>query len=371
MTLIMHLLVVDDDSVFRAELADLLKDEGHSVTQAPSVPKALEALEGAAIDAILTDLKMPRQTGLDLMKQVRARYPRTRMVMVTGYATVDTAVQAMKVGAFDYISKPFTTEQLRTVLKSIQEDLAFSGDAGPVLRPVELARKLAQDGETEVLVACLDPPSESPHVSSLRLDPTDLAKVRDATEALLGKHPKVSVIIANLETVTQGRRIEDVTGFLSTLRSRLDGHGVLALGFDPRGVSGETALALQSTVAAPASHSTLDCLTSPIRRAAVRRLADGPATFSEVMRASGLDDTPKMSFHLRRLAEEGLVAHKDEVYTATARGLAAASLLADIDALSTRTGEGHMIFAMGTPAPPNGNSTTQSTPGRPRSGKTS
>lgn len=365
----MHLLIVDDDAVFRAELADLLKDEGHEVTVAPNVPKAMETLESIAVDGILTDLKMPRQTGLDLLKQVKARFPRIRVVMVTGYATVDSAVQAMKYGAFDYLSKPFTTDQVRSVLKTLQEDLAYSGDAGPVVRPIDLAHKLGAGGDTEVLVVALEPPAAAPHIVPLRLDPTDLAKIRDATEALLGKHEKVAVVIANVEVIARGRRIEDVTGFLMTLRSRLDGHGVLALGFDPREVSGETALALQATVAAPTAHATLDCLTSPIRRAAVRRLADGPASFSEVMRASGLDDTPKMSFHLRRLAEDGLISHKDEVYGLTARGLGAASLLADIDALSTRSGDSHMIFAMGTPVATTPSSGPSSTPSRGGGGR--
>ena len=71
----MRLLVVDDDAVFREDLAELLRDEGHEVAVAPSAPKALEALTEGEFEVVLTDLKMPRQSGLDLLRVVRQRWP--------------------------------------------------------------------------------------------------------------------------------------------------------------------------------------------------------------------------------------------------------------------------------------------------------
>ncbi|MCI4369577.1 MAG: response regulator, partial [Thermoplasmata archaeon] len=106
----MRLLIVDDDAVFREELSDILRDDGHEVHSAPSVPKAIEELEREDFDAVFSDLKMPRQSGLVLLRDVRQRWPQTLVVMITGFATVETAVDAMKLGAFDYIRKPFTID---------------------------------------------------------------------------------------------------------------------------------------------------------------------------------------------------------------------------------------------------------------------
>ena len=129
--------MVDDDAVFREELAELLRDERHEVTACPSVPKALEELAHGEFDAILSDLKMPRQGGLDLLREVRARYPSTPLVIVTGFATVETAVAAMKSGAAEYIQKPFKIDQVRDVLQHLEISEALRHSAhGDELRAV-------------------------------------------------------------------------------------------------------------------------------------------------------------------------------------------------------------------------------------------
>src|SRR5579871_1587329 len=127
----MRLLVVDDNSVFRQELGELLESEGHTVELAASVDQAVERLEAGIYDLVLTDLKMPRQTGMDLLRIVRERWPNVLTVMITGRAGIDTAVEAMRLGAFDYIAKPFRPDQLREMLQLAAAERTFvrAGDA--------------------------------------------------------------------------------------------------------------------------------------------------------------------------------------------------------------------------------------------------
>ena len=114
-----RLLVVDDEANMRTVLQGLLAREGYLVDTAPDGKSALEFLEriGGNVQAILTDLRMPGIDGMQLLAEVVKRYPGRPVVMLTAHGTVDTAVEAMKVGAFDFVTKPFDADELRAVIK--------------------------------------------------------------------------------------------------------------------------------------------------------------------------------------------------------------------------------------------------------------
>lgn len=117
------LLVVDDDEVFRTRLARALADRGYQVTTAASVDEALTRVEDAPEFAVI-DLRMPGKSGLELIKALKQKDPNTRMLMLTGYGSIPTAVEATKLGATGYLTKPADADD---VLK------ALTGEAQPVL----------------------------------------------------------------------------------------------------------------------------------------------------------------------------------------------------------------------------------------------
>ncbi|MFT7520397.1 MAG: two-component system response regulator HydG [Kiritimatiellia bacterium] len=119
------ILVVDDDRSNRMTLERLLKREGYAVTHAESGRKAMEQLRGSTVDLVLTDLKMPGMSGLDLLKAVRAVDPEVEVVVMTAYGTVETAVEAMKEGAYDFVSKPLKRIELVTTLRKALEKRAL------------------------------------------------------------------------------------------------------------------------------------------------------------------------------------------------------------------------------------------------------
>ena len=120
-----RILVVDDAVSTVEVLHRNLTAEGYSVLTANSVPDAVEVLSGALVDLVITDLKMPKVSGLDLVRHVRENCKDTEVMMITGYATVNGAVKAMKVGAEEYLAKPFTEQELFLAVRRTLDKLSL------------------------------------------------------------------------------------------------------------------------------------------------------------------------------------------------------------------------------------------------------
>ena len=114
-------LVVDDDDSNRTVLERILGREGFAVQHAASGREAMEVFRAEPVDLVLTDLKMPGMTGIDLLKAVRAVDPDVEVVVMTAYGTVETAVEAMKEGAYDFVAKPLKRIELLTCVRKALE----------------------------------------------------------------------------------------------------------------------------------------------------------------------------------------------------------------------------------------------------------
>jgi DNA-binding NtrC family response regulator len=116
-----HLLLVDDEESLRSVVAERLTDQGFEVTQASDGESALKALDGFAFDVIVSDLRLPGVDGREVIDAALTRYPGIVAIVVTGYGTVKDAVDMIKLGAADFISKPFQFDELMHVLSSALE----------------------------------------------------------------------------------------------------------------------------------------------------------------------------------------------------------------------------------------------------------
>jgi CheY-like chemotaxis protein/glycine cleavage system H lipoate-binding protein len=127
-----NILVVDDEPPVCKSVSSALATEGYNVESALSAEDALKKAEGADYEVIITDLMMPGLSGMDLLKIVVERMPGTKVIMITGYPSVKSAVQAMSLGAFDYIPKPFTPKELRgLVSRALESRRHQEGDITP------------------------------------------------------------------------------------------------------------------------------------------------------------------------------------------------------------------------------------------------
>jgi DNA-binding NtrC family response regulator len=115
----MNLLVVDDDQATRELCRDVAEQCGMKVISAATAEEAFEIIEGSAIDILLTDLKLPETSGLDLLKRVHDTHPEIAVIMLTQYGTIDSAVEATRMGAVDYVTKPFRIEELRARIEHV------------------------------------------------------------------------------------------------------------------------------------------------------------------------------------------------------------------------------------------------------------
>ena len=114
------ILVVDDENGPRQALRMLLKEE-HDVLLASSVAEAMVVLAQTPIDIIITDIRMPTETGLDLLRKVRQHYPEVEVLILTGYGELDTALEAIEYGAFAYLEKPFDKDLMLQKIRACAE----------------------------------------------------------------------------------------------------------------------------------------------------------------------------------------------------------------------------------------------------------
>ena len=116
-----NILLIDDETIALSNLTHVLQREGYAVTACKSGEDGLAAIQKNAFDLILTDLKMPGIDGIEVLRHIRATTPDVPVIMITGHATLDSAVEAMKAGAYHYIAKPFRLAEAREVVRGALE----------------------------------------------------------------------------------------------------------------------------------------------------------------------------------------------------------------------------------------------------------
>src|SRR5271170_1894664 len=158
-----RILVVDDEESIREFFEIMLKREGYEVFTAPNGKEALEALKRQPADLIISDIQMPEMSGMELLSKVREMDPEMVVIMITAFGSTETAVEAMKLGAYDYVLKPFKIDEVKIIIRQALEKrslrmenvalkrelgtkYAFDniiGSAPPMLRIYEMVKRVA------------------------------------------------------------------------------------------------------------------------------------------------------------------------------------------------------------------------------------
>ena len=126
MAMPMRILIVDDDPLMRRSLCEVLSLEKYSCSGAADAREGLVRMKETPFDVLITDMKMPGMDGLDLLKKVKTDFPKTQVILVTGFGSIENAVEAMRVGAVDYITKPIIDDEIKLAIKRIAEERSMA-----------------------------------------------------------------------------------------------------------------------------------------------------------------------------------------------------------------------------------------------------
>ena len=134
------ILVVDDEDTVRNVLYQVLSDDGHTVEAVASGERALDIMDKESFALVITDIKMPGMDGIQTLREIKSRYPLVEVILLTGHGTTETAIEGMKLGAFDYLLKPADFNELTTILagakkkKAEQDERIRKAEARQLLR---------------------------------------------------------------------------------------------------------------------------------------------------------------------------------------------------------------------------------------------
>src|ERR671920_270956 len=155
-----RILVADDHDSLRRGIVRALSEAKHEVDEAPNGNVAIEKLHEGQYDVILSDLKMGGSDGMDVLRTAKALHPTTAVILMTAFGSINTAVEAMKIGAFDYVQKPFEIEEMELkveieYLRHTQQDIydfdRIIGASGPLKRVLDVVRKVAKSNSTVLI----------------------------------------------------------------------------------------------------------------------------------------------------------------------------------------------------------------------------
>ena len=327
------ILFVDDDESILDAAKTALEVYGYSVEVASSGEECLKKLEG--VDVVFLDIKMPGMDGIETLKEIKKRKPSLPVVMITAYATVDTAIEAMKIGASDYIRKPFDMEELEKSILAAIEDVKFrkiedvrSGDCFE-----EFQRMVKKHGIciTRNVEAVKDMEKIDVVEMEEHLRPRKVEDIKNEVKTLL-KSGSV-ILLTDLEYLLKGNTIEEIKEFVNWLnRLALTRNAKLILSANLKKVGKDEKKMLQELITNIHLDVVSDSISNYLRRKIIELLSTGEKyPFTKIAQELGIEENPKLSFHLKKLKDDGVLEQDDEKrYYLSKMGREIAELINDI-----------------------------------------
>jgi len=352
----MKILIIDDEEITRIMLSQLLVKEGYQAESVESGEKALELLEEKNFDIVFTDLKMPGMDGIEVLNAIRRRKPAIYVVMITAFATIETAVASMKKGAYDYIKKPFKLEQIQTIIQNIINDKEFREnindldfidtrsvkDCYEIFRseihknnglcitnqdPEEIRNKYGFDSVEFIKLTTIAEKKSEIH-------PQNLYKFGEAIIKFIEEHDDPIVLICNIEYLLEQHDWNIIENFLKKISKKLIlKNSRLIISLNPNKLDDEILSKLQLVISNINARFIAGILSNPIRRDIIRFIfSHNNSTFTSIFNNIDIDDSSKLSFHLRKLNKEKIIRKDpDKRYSLQRRGRIAANILAQME----------------------------------------
>ncbi|MGC9307256.1 MAG: response regulator [Thermoplasmatota archaeon] len=327
-----RIMFVDDDESILDAAKTAIESYGYQVVTAQSGEECLERLDEA--DLIFLDIKMPGMDGIETLKHIKQRDASIPIIMITAYATVDSAIEAMKEGAFDYIRKPFDMDELEGSILAAIEEIKFEQlkevgqESGDYL---EKFRELVK-GAPGIYIGTDVERVKDMDVETISLldnwQPRDLQAVQDDVEAMLDD--EVVIALTDVAYLLDEHRFGEVRDFLRWLYRMASLHkGRLILSTDFSQVSDKMADDIRDVIADIRLSLFSDSISNYLRRRVIQTLSDGDTySFTTIAQLLDIKDNPKLSFHLKKLKDDGVIKQdEDKRYYLSTMGLDIAEVL--------------------------------------------
>jgi FixJ family two-component response regulator/DNA-binding transcriptional ArsR family regulator len=333
---IKKIMFVDDDLSILDAAKTAIESYGYEVITASSGQQCLEKLDSANL--VFLDIKMPKMDGIETLKRIKQRRPTLPVIMITAYATVDTAIEAMKEGAYDYIRKPFDVDDLEGSILAALEEIKFQKLKHVELKGDDFITKFNeltshQKGLSIAKDAAGTYGLENVELISLQRDwrPRDAEDLRAEIETKLSLG--IVVLLSNLEYLLEGNSIADLRSFLKWLYRAISAQkGTLILSADLEKVEQNTAFDIRNLIADIRLGLFSESISNYLRRQVIHLLSDGSkCSFTKIAQNLGIKDNPKLSFHLKKLRDDRVIEQdEDKRYSLSTVGREIADILAEI-----------------------------------------
>jgi CheY-like chemotaxis protein len=322
----MKILLVEDDRIMKQGLKELLVEEGHEVQEASDGIEAIDLIEEYEYDVVLTDLKMPGLDGIGVLKKVKSIQRQTHVVIMTAYATVETAIEALKLGAYDYLKKPVDFADVVELLEAICEERRFQrvfelhymgGNEAclEVYQDLVVPREGIIITPTPQFLEGLDIRGEVIAINSAH-------EIRGVIESHVGNRMGMVIFIHNIESLFS-TTLDLKTYFQNLFDLIMSRKSFMIIGLESKKFVDEIWDEFIQQSADYYVELFSETLRNRLRREIIKFIFNnGKQKFSAIQRSIGERDSPKLSFHLKKLISEGvLIKTRDGDYNITDKGI--------------------------------------------------
>ena len=150
----MKILLIEDEKILRISLSKMLQKAGYAVFPCENGLKAIDILEKKMFDLVLTDIRLPEKSGMDILKYIQKNHTNTKVILMTAFGSVESAVNALKVGASDYLTKPFSQEELLHKLATIRDYQSIKKENIELKQKLNLSKKII--GNSPVFLSLIE-----------------------------------------------------------------------------------------------------------------------------------------------------------------------------------------------------------------------
>jgi CheY-like chemotaxis protein len=362
------ILIVDDDSVTRKNLSELLRGFGHDVFAVKSGEHAIKSLEEEDYDLALVDLKMPKMNGIEVLKAIKAIKPSLYVVIITAYASIETAIEAMKLGAFDYIRKPFKSKDLKVIINNIIEEKRFEKSLieQKSIKPEKdvFASFLRQSKGKKAMGLSIEKPKDILEKFAFRdiplywittkgkgkkcIRPDEMNKIYKLINSFIKRNREAVVLIHGFEILIKNNSKKDLNNFLEKLNENINkNNSTLIISANPDYIDKEDLFELEDVLSGNYTQQMSEALANPIRRDVLRYLAQVErAGFTQILKNIPENDSAKFSFHIKKLSSYDVINKDDKgTYSLTKRGINLISILKNIEGERIRESSSQLVVS--------------------------